>query len=162
MRILLMALLSCFLVACASKPREEVQSVAITAIYPRYMETAQFKRVNEYRSGLEYEGKRVILRTNPDVRDGFYFVLQLDTKAHLLPQGTKLTAEFYLPNSADPQEFTFELPVKRAKTKEIFVGLTGEAWPYAAGEATPAAWKFTLLDPNGNSLGSKRSYLWQM
>ncbi|WP_148216288.1 hypothetical protein [Coraliomargarita akajimensis] len=157
-----MALLSCFLVACASKPKAEIQSVDIDAIYPRYMETSQFKRIHEYRTGVEYAGNRVIIRTDPDVRDGYYFVLQLDTKAHRLPQGTTILAEFYTPSSPAPQQFTFELPAKRPKTKEIFIGLTGEIWPYAEGKATPAAWKFTLLDANGNELGQKQSYLWSM
>ncbi|MGB0417112.1 MAG: hypothetical protein ACPGKS_09720 [Coraliomargarita sp.] len=164
MRICLLSLLSLlFLTACASnKKPEAITSVEIIEIMPRYMEAQQFMRIKEYQTGAEHAGDRVIVRTDPKVRDGYYFALLLDTKVHKLPQGTVIVGEFYTATSPEKQEIVFPMPAKRPKTKSVFLGLTGEAWPYAEGEKVPSAWKFTLIDPNEVKLGSQQSYLWEM
>lgn len=160
MRTLLLAILSLTLIGCASTPKEPVQAVTIKEIKPRYMEEEQFKRISEYWSGTEKLGKRVILRTDPNVRDGYYFTLILDKKLRKLPKGTIIVGEFFTPVSSDMQTHEFVLPSKRPKTKEVFVGLTGEDWPEAGG--TAGAWRFTIQDANGNVLGERQSYLWSM
>lgn len=164
MRICLLSLLSLlFLSACASnKKPEAITSVEIVEILPRYMVEAQFKRIREYQTGAEHMGKRVIIRTDPQERDGYYFALMLDTKVNKLPQGTVIIGEFYTATSAEKQEIVFQIPAKRPKTDTVFIGLTGENWPYKAGQKVPSAWKFTIIDPNQVVLGSEQSYLWQM
>ena len=152
-----------FLSACASnKKPEAITSVEIKEVLPRYMQEAQFKRIKEYQTGAENTGKRMIVRTDPKIRDGYYFALLLDTTLNKLPQGTKVVGEFYTAVSPEKQEMVFILPTKRTKTKTLFLGLTGEAWPYAGGEQVPSAWKFTIIDPNEAVLGSYQSYLWEL
>ena len=160
MRTLFLALLALALTGCASTSREYVSSVAIKEIKPRYMEEVQFMRISEYWSGQEKQGKRLILRSNPQQRDGYYFTLVLDEKIRKLPKGTIILGEFYTPKSVEIQTHEFVLPSKRPKTKEIFVGLIGEDWPQVGG--VPGAWRFTIKDPNGNVLATKQSYLWSM
>jgi hypothetical protein len=111
-------------------------------------------------TGKENLGNRVILRTNSDQRSGYYFTLILDQNVRDLPTGTYIEGEFYTPHSLDKLTHTFKLPSKRAKTKEIFVGLTGKDWPNAA--AVPAAWRFTIMDSNGDVLATRESYLWKL
>lgn len=160
MRLFLFALLSFALLGCASAPKSILSSVEIKEIKPRYMEEAQFKRISEYWSGSEKQGKRLILRSDPAVRDGYYFTLILDEKVRRLPKGTVILGEFYTPKSVELQTHEFKLPSKRPKTKEIFVGLTGEDWPQPG--AVPGAWRFTIKDPNGAVLAARQSYLWDM
>jgi hypothetical protein len=160
MRSFLFALLSLALVGCASAPKSTLSSVGIKEIKPRYMEETQFKRISEYWSGSEHQGNRLILRSDPAVRDGYYFTLILDEKIRRLPKGTVVVGEFYTPKSVELQTHEFMLPSKRPKTKEIFVGLTGEDWPTAGG--VPGAWRFTIKDPNGAVLAERQSYLWSM
>lgn len=160
MRSLLPALLSLLLIGCASTSTEPVRSVTIEEIKPRYMEDWQFKRLSEYWTGAEHQGKRVILRTDPTVRDGYYFTLILDEKVRQLPKGTVIVGEFYTPFSADVQRHEFKLPNKRPKTKEVFIGLTGADWPEP--ERIAGAWRFTIKNANGTVLGEKQSYLWSM
>jgi hypothetical protein len=160
MRLLISALFCFILVGCASTPRASLSSVEIKEIKPRYMEAAQFKRISEYWSGEEKQGKRIILRSDPAVRDGYYFTLILDEKIRRLPKGTVIVGEFYTPKSVDLQTHEFRLPSKRPKTREIFVGLTGEDWPTVGG--VPGAWRFTIKDPNGAVLAERQSYLWSM
>lgn len=162
MHHLLLALiaLALALAGCATRPRQVVASVSIQEIKPRYIPEENFMRIGEYLSGAENRGKRVILRSDPDVRDGFYFTLILDEKLHNLPRGSVISGEFYTPASKEVQTYDFPLPNNLPKTKEVFVGLTGADWPEPDG--VPGAWRFTINDANGKQLAQKKSYLWSM
>jgi len=160
MRQLLLAIIGLALAGCASTPDEPVRSVEIKEILPRYIPEENFKRIGEYLSGAENKGNRIILRSDPKARDGFYFTLILDEKVRDLPRGSVITGEFYTPVSPDLQTHEFPLPNKLPKTKEVFVGLTGADWPEPGG--VPAAWRFTIKDANGDILARKHSYLWSM
>jgi len=161
MRFLLLALVSLLAVSCTSTRQRPVSSVEIQTILPRYMKEQQFMRIGEYLTGAERQGDRVIVRTTPEVRDGFYFTLVLDQKLRRLPQGVIIEGEFLTAKSLDVQKHTFKLPNNRPNTREIFVGLTGEDWPYGADHA-PTAWRFTIKDANGQILGHTQSYLWSI
>ncbi len=158
MRIFLTAVLLSLLAGCASTPKPALTSVEIEEIKPRYIEEESFKRISEYLSGKEDTGDRVILRSDPAERAGFYFTLILDESIRKLPKGTVVVGEFFTPVSVEQQTHEFTLPNKRPRTKEIFVGLTGADWPQVGG--VPAAWRFTIKDPNGNVLAEEKSYLW--
>ncbi|HKK19170.1 MAG TPA: hypothetical protein VJ952_10870 [Opitutales bacterium] len=160
MRQFLPALIALALAGCASTPDEAVRSVEIEEIKPRYIPEENFVRISEYWTGAENTGKRVILRSDPKIRDGYYFTLVLDQKVRDLPRGTVITGEFYTPVSKDLQIHDFALPNKLPKTREVFVGLTGDDWPEA--DAVPGAWRFTIKDASGEVLGRKQSYLWSM
>ena len=152
-----------FFAGCASTPKPSLTSVEIEEIKPRYMEEEQFKRISEYMTGTENPGDRVIFRTAPQTRDGYYFTLILDEDVHKLPKGTVIIGEFYTPVSIEKQTYEFTFTKKRPKTKEIFIGLTGEDWSEDIdSELAPAAWRFTIQDANGNVLGTKESYLWSI
>lgn len=160
MRLIVFALLSLLCVSCASTPPQPVSSVQIKEIKPRYIKEEEFKRVREYLTGAEHKGNRVIVRTDAEVRDGYYFTLVLDEKVARLPKGTTILGEFYTPDSPEKQEYIFLLPERRQKTHEIFLGLTGEAWPTRG--KVPSAWRFTIKDASGRILAQKKSYLWNL
>ena len=160
MRFLITAIICSLCAGCASTPKQAVTSVEIKEIKPRYFETEQFKRISEYMTGKEHVGERVILRTQSEHREGYYFILVLDHDVRRLPNGTVVVGEFYTPQSLEKQTHEFTLPSQRAKTEEIFIGLTGEDWPEKDG--VPAAWRFTIKDANGAVLGEKQSYLWSL
>lgn len=162
MRILLSALLCLCVLGCSTTRKirtESIDSVKIREIKPRYIETETFVRISEYLTGVEHTGDRVIIRSQPNQRDGYYFTLILDTNVRKLPQGTTIVGEFYTPFSKEAKTYNFKLPAERGKTKEVFVGLTGSDWPDA--EAVPSAWRFTVKDPNGKELDQKESFLWK-
>jgi len=160
MRFLITAIICSLFAGCALTPKQAVTSVEIEEIKPRYIETEQFKRIREYLTGKENIGDRVILRTQPVHRAGYYFILVLDNDVRRLPNGTVVVGEFYTPQSLEKQTHEFTLPSQRASTDEIFVGLTGEDWPKK--DDVPAAWRFTIKDANGAVLGEKQSYLWSL
>lgn len=160
MRPFLPALFCLLLTACASTPQPALTAVTIKEIKPRYIDAEQLTRVSEYFTGQEKTGDRIFLRSTPEARSGYYFTLILDEKVRRLPKGTTVLGEFYTPAGVELQSYEFTLPDRRPKTKEIFVGLTGDDWPDA--DAIPAAWRFTIKDPNGNTLGQSQSFLWSL
>ena len=160
MRFLITAIICSLFTGCKSTPEQAVTSVEIEEIKPRYIETEQFKRISEYLTGKEHIGDRVILRTQSKHREGYYFILVLDHDVRRLPNGTVVVGEFYTPQSLEKKTHEFTLPSQRARTDEIFIGLTGEDWPKKDG--VPAAWRFTIKDANGAVLGEKQSYLWSL
>ncbi len=160
--VLLLALVSfVFIAGCTTTAprRTDIEAVSIKEIKPRYMDEADFVRLREYYSGAENTGRRMILRTDPDVRAGYYFTLVLDTRIGKLPRGTRVETSVFTPFSNELQSFEFTLPRERPRTREIFIGLTGEDWPDA--NLPPSAWKIDIVTPRGRVLGSYQSFLWQ-
>ena len=158
-RAVLLLLVCLGIAACSSVPPPTPTKVEILEIQPAFMEASAFKRINEFLTGVEEHGKRTVVRTQPDDRRGFYFTLNLDHTVDRLPRGTRVIAELYSPVKSELQRFELTLPAKRGSSRQLLFGLTGSDWPFAD-ERVPAAWKFTLLDPNGKRLGSTQSYLW--
>lgn len=159
-RAVFLLLLSLGFAACSSVPAPKIESVEILEIHPEYMEESDFKRIREFLTGVEEQGNRTIVRSQPDQRRGFYFSLRLGHRVKHLPRGTRLIAEIFTPNQTELQRFDIALPAKRGNNRELLFGLSGTDWPFGY-ERVPAAWKFTLLDPNGKFLGSAQSYLWK-
>lgn len=152
-------ILSLFLSACSSTNNEAITQVKFKDIDPTFMEDRDFKRINEFLTGVEEHGDRTVVRSQAKIRAGFYFAIHLDTKINRLPRGARLFAEIYSPLSTEVQTFDLTLPAERGSSREILFGLTGSDWPYGDNRA-PAAWRFTIKDANDKSLGSAQSYLW--
>lgn len=162
MPIYCLALLSLFCISCSStkQPEPAIDAVTIVDIRPRYIPGEHFKRVSEYMTGREQLGKRILIRSDPEERSGYYFVLILDRHWRELPPGSYIVGEFYTPHSLELQTQRFEFPSQLPKNKELFIGLTGRDWPDP--DAVPAAWQFTVKQANGKVLASRKSYLWKL
>lgn len=161
MRLILITLLPFFFVGCALLPKKEQERpIVIKEIKPRYMDEQQFMRASEYWTGKEDTGRRIIIRTDSAERSGYYFTLILSEKARELPRGTTILGEFYTSKSFDVQTHEFSLPRKLPKTKEIFIGLTGEDAP--ADQKVPGAWRFTIKTAGGDIIAQEQSYLWEL
>lgn len=136
-----------------------VRAVEIDYSTSRYEQAQTFKRISEYFSGQENTGNRVILRTDPQVREGYYFIFSLDESAQKLPEGAIALMQIIWPGNPKPQEYSLFLPIPRENKKELWFGLTGQVDP---GEnAHPVAWKLSLLSPDGTVLAEKKSFLWE-
>jgi len=161
MRIIPLVLF-CLLLAGCSTPRKSAEpSFKIVEIIPRYIETQEFMRISEYMTGRENPGRRVIIRTNPRQRDGYYFVLVLNRNVRKLPPDAYIQGELYTSKSLDLQTRRFDLPSTLPNTREIFIGLTGDDWPRGEDDK-PSAWRFTLKNSKEEILAQKKSYLWSL
>ena len=160
MRIFSLFLFSLLCAACSTTEEAAKPDLKIKEIMPRYIETEDFKRISEYMTGKENPGRRVIVRTNPRQRDGFYFILILDRNVRKLPPDAYVVGEFYTADSVDLKSHRFNLPSILPGTRELFLGLTGEDWPQK--DVLPSAWRFTIKNSREEVLARKQSYLWSL
>lgn len=128
--------------------------------YSREMVDVDFQRISEFFTGQENTTGRLILRTQPDSRDGLYFVLLLDQSATGLTPAHTIKAEVIRTDKSLPVTFQWSVPAHSYKSKEVLLGLTGADWDSENLGAT--AWRITFLDQSGNQLAEYPSYLWQL
>jgi hypothetical protein len=157
---ILLVLIVSLLTACTTTAprRTDIDSVKIKEVKPRQMAETDFVRLREYYSGTENTGRRLFLRSDPDARAGYYFTVILDINIAKLPRGTRIELKVFSPFENAMQEFVFALPRERPRTREVFLGLTGEHWQDT--NLPPSAWKINILNPRGRVIGTYQSFLW--
>ena len=146
------ALLLALTLGCASVSASGVQ---VVRILPEYMPADSFVRISEYFNGKENTRGATILRTQPKLRDGFYFNLRTQTDAPI--ELAWVVLEIITPASAETRVESFAVSLPKG-SHLIRLGLTGKDWPNA--KDRPAAWKLRILGVNGAELATEQSYLW--
>ena len=127
----------------------------IVRVWPAYRDADSFRRITEYMGGSESTGNEIVLRTQADSRDGYYFLTRLKNGA--AAPGTSLVLEVILPGNPAVHTFTFvtDLP---AGQQVYQLGVTGTDWP---GKGTrPSAWRVTARSADGAILSERTSFLW--
>lgn len=133
-------------------------ALTIDSAYTRYMVTGNFQRLAEFFFGEERAGNRVIVRSDPSIRDGLYFVIDLDGPSAGSPP-LKLVVQTIPQTERRAQVFEFALPTQ-ALGRTVYAGLTGAAWP--SPEVEPLAWRVSVVDSTGQELAEAHSFLWEM
>jgi hypothetical protein len=133
--------------------------VRIAYVTSRYIEAEKFMRISEYFTGVESKSGRIIERTDPTQRTGYYFIVDLSWHPGVvLPKGTKVELDYVRNDIAAPQHAEFTFPAAAGTWPEIFLGLTGAAWP--RDDLSIVAYQITLEDPDGTTLAEQESFLW--
>jgi hypothetical protein len=100
-----------------------------------------------------------ILRTDPDQWDGVYFVLSLNRRAKNLPPDAEINLRYRL--GGDPVLHEFRLPVVglKPRSREIWVGLTGQGQR----DTEPRNFHAWAIDIrcDGEVLSAKKSFLFR-
>jgi hypothetical protein len=130
---------------------------AIANVWPQWRDAASFDRISEYFSREESTGGHAILRTHPETRAGFYFLVRLASSA--TPAAAKFEVNVIAPGQPEPKTFVFPL-ASPAKENVFELGLTGADWP-AGEKARPVAWRIALLGADGRVLAEQKSFLWE-
>lgn len=131
--------------------------VEFVRVWPGWRSAESFESISEYFTGQENHGRRVVLRTHPDARAGFYYLVRV-ANTGVPQQQARFVLHVISPDSPDPKTHTFTVDLEpRASVYQI--GLTGPAWP--APEIHPVAWKLELLASDGRVLASAQSFLWE-
>lgn len=134
------------------------EPIDLTRISTKYRETGSFKRISEFFTGKENPGRNIIFRTQPEIRDGFYFSFRVEApKGSTVPAGA-VVLFVYTPKSTEPTEYTFELAAQKKRWVPVLIGLTGTDWEDP--EANPVAWRLEYRTPTGEVTGFKNSFLW--
>lgn len=132
------------------------ESVSIVRIWPGYRTAESFKTVGELFDGGEREGGRIVRRTQPAAREGFYFLTRLKL-AQPLP-GSEVRLEWVLPASANVVTHRFALDLPSGEPV-LHLGITGADWP--GGVSRPVAWRLSVRDAGtGRLLAQSQSSLW--
>jgi hypothetical protein len=125
-------------------------------VWTQWYDADPFIRISEYFTGRPHVGERDILRTQPKIRAGFYFLVRVKNPGPLV-SGTTFVVSVILPGAPDPHVFTFATDVP-AGGKVYELGLTGADWP--GKKIHPLAWKLDLLGADGRPLVTRQSFLW--
>ena len=96
-----------------------------------------------------------MLRTQPNARAGYYFLIR--AKAAANTTGAKFVLQIITPEAPEPKTHTF--PITLGPKEAVFdIGLTGTDW---AGRKTHAvAWRLSVVNAEGRELASQQSFLW--
>ena len=131
--------------------------VEFLRVWPGWRDAESFERISEYFGGEENTGRQLVLRTQPDTRAGFYFLVRVKSAAALGAATFELSV--IRPDTPEPKTYRFAAAVPKKET--VFqLGLTGNDWP-ASEEAHPVAWKLALLGSDGRVLTEEKSFLWE-
>ena len=138
--------------AAAAAPAPEF---ALVRVWPGWKEAEDFTRLREYFGAAPDSGPRRVLRTSPDQRAGFYFLVR--TRGAAVPAAV-LELAVLRPDGPEPVTHRFPAPL-RAGGEVLELGLTGDAWP-GGKRAQPVAWRLRVLDAGDRLLAEERSFLW--
>lgn len=129
----------------------------IVRIFTGWRDAASFKRISEYFDGKEHTGGETVIRTNPDQRGGYYFLVRVRNP------GPAVRAQLQLQLIAEgqPAQQTTVFPAEVKAGSSVFqLGLTGPEWQSA--KAQPVAWQLLILSTaDGRVLATEKSYLWE-
>ena len=147
---------ACLLGLALATTAASAADVTIVPVFTGWREADSFKRISEYFNGKENTGGQLILRTHPEERSGYYFLLRLNHASAAV--NAQAVLQVITPDTAAPRTFKFTVTLADGKTM-LNLGLTGADWPDL--KINPVAWKLDLLTADGQLLASERSYLWE-
>lgn len=147
---LALALLAAPLAAAAA-------DVELVRIWPGWRDAATWDSIPEYFGGAETHGAQIVVRTQPDVRDGFYFLVR--TAAVAVHGSIRFELDVVRPDSPEPKRHVF--PTRVPGGEAVFqLGVTGSDWP-GGKSAQPVAWRITLRGADNAVLAEQKSFLWE-
>ncbi len=132
-----------------------VADVEFQRIWPTYRTAESFTTITEYFGAPPRGANQMALRTQPDTRDGFYWLARI--KANRAYAGAFIRLEVTRQGNTEPRlhEFDWDVP---SGSKAVFVGLTGNDWSDSV--EAPIAWRLTVIAADGTILATDRSFLW--
>jgi hypothetical protein len=128
----------------------------IQRVYTSWRDGASFKRISEYFDGKENTGREIVLRTHPEQRTGFYFLVRVKNPG----AARKVTFQLQLIEQGTPTPRPTAFPGELGAGTSVFqLGLTGPEWQDA--KSQPVAWHLQVLGDDGRVLVTEKSYLWE-
>jgi len=129
----------------------------IPGLMYRYVEKDDFFRIREFFTGDESTGDRVYLRSRPEEREGYYWIVPL-RMIHNYADIHKVHIQVQVPNEIDLYTKTFTINDLDKNKRYLWIGLTGEDWPGA--RRKPIAWSLRLEDREDQEIAQHKSFLW--
>lgn len=129
--------------------------LTVIRVFTGWRDAASFKHISEYFNGRENTHGEVMLRTHPDQRAGYYFLVRLANPGFIVP--VKINLQLITPTDTKSRVHSFAMDLSPGETV-LNLGFTGTDWPDA--RANPVAWKLDVVAADGHVLATEKSYLW--
>ena len=131
--------------------------LTIVRTFTGWRDAASFKRISEYFDGKENTSGQTVLRTHPEQRTGYYFLLRVANPGAPL----KVQFQLQLIEQGASVQRTSIFPAEIGSGSGVFqLGLTGPEWQ--AAKSQPVAWRLLIIaTADGRVLASEKSYLWE-
>jgi hypothetical protein len=140
-----------------AKEGAKAQDLAIVRVFTGWRDAASFKRISEYFDGKENTGDETVIRTHPEQRTGYYFLLRLVNPGAPLP--VRIQLQLIWPGAPAPRTTVFPAELKSG-SGVYQLGLTGPEWQDV--KSQPVAWQLQVLAADdGRVLAAEKSYLWE-
>ena len=146
-----------FLFSVASLLVAQAAEVEFVRVWPGWRDAESFVRISEYFSGEENFGREVVLRTHPDQRAGFYYLVRVKNSGAKIT-GAKFVLHAISPSAPEPKMTTFAADIP-TRSEVFLLGLTGPDW--ISRDVHPVAWKLELRSADNQVLASGQSFLWE-
>ena len=130
--------------------------LSVVRVYTGWRDAASFKRISEYFDGKENTGKEIVLRSHPDQRSGYYFLVRLKNAG--APVKASIHLELIGQGWGAPRTTVFPVEIPAGSTA-FQLGLTGPEWQDA--KLQPIAWSMQVRADGGQALATEKSYLWE-
>ena len=127
-------------------------------VWPAYRTADSFERISEFFNGQENSSGQTLVRSQPNIRDGFYFLTRIKNTGPAI-MDVRIEVSVIMPASPEPRRITRFAATTVPTGNHVFqIGLTGTDWPDA--QVQPVAWQIRILDTEGRELLREQSFLW--
>jgi hypothetical protein len=133
--------------------------LTIVRVWPGYHTAEEFERISEYFGHEEDVTGHHILRTKPEIRTGYYFLVRFKNDTAEI-SNARIELQLITPFAAEPKTYTFDSVIPKGNTA-FHLGLTGTDWPGKPKDEA-VAWQVRLLSATGTELAKTQSFLWAM
>jgi hypothetical protein len=148
--------ISAILILLVTSVAARASEVEFVRVWPGWRGADFFSRISEYFTDQENTSGRVVVRTHPEARAGFYFLARVRHPAVGLA-GAQFVLRIVTPSNPEPRTYSF--PVDRPPGVDVFeLGLTGPDWTSKG--VHPVAWDLELVAADGRILAQRQSFLW--
>jgi hypothetical protein len=130
--------------------------VEFVRVWPGWRDANSFRRISEYFDGIEITDGKIILRSQPKSRSGYYFYVRVKHPTYSL-KGAHFSVQYITPYWLEAREKTFSVNEDSGE-HQYLLGLTGSDW--TGHETHPIAWKVDLVGADGKVIATAQSFLW--
>lgn len=147
--------LSLGLALCCLGVSLTARAVEIVRVWPGFRPAESFETIGEFFGRGEYTGGRIVLRTQPEHRSGYYFLTRIREADAIT--GAIMRVQLIFPESPVAKSYARSVDIPPGQSVLNF-GITGTDWP--GDKVKPVAWRVTLQRSDGTEIVSEQSFLW--
>jgi hypothetical protein len=139
-------------------------ATTIESVLHQPMPASAFERIADYVGRENFDG-RLALRSDPQERGGYYFIVRLDGALRAAADNTRVELSYFLADS--PRQHVFHAPwpegPKARHSARLYLGLTGGGdLPVPDEDAPLTAYRIRIIDTSTEEpLAVHKSFLWE-